>query len=41
MALRGVSRHFGNNLALDDVTIEAYPGEVHCLLGATAPANRR
>ena len=33
MALRSVSRNFGNNLALDNVTIEAYPGEVHCLLG--------
>ena len=28
MALDGVSRFFGNNLALDDVSIDAYPGEV-------------
>jgi simple sugar transport system ATP-binding protein len=33
MALEGVSRTFGNNLALSDVSLEVYPGEVHCLLG--------
>jgi simple sugar transport system ATP-binding protein len=33
MALKSVSRTFGNNLALDKVSLEAYPGEVHCLLG--------
>jgi simple sugar transport system ATP-binding protein len=33
MALDGVSRRFGANLALDDVSLEVYPGEVHCLLG--------
>jgi len=33
MTLQSVSRSFGNNLALDDVSLEAYPGEVHCLLG--------
>lgn len=33
MSLQGVSRAFGNNLALDDVSLEAHAGEVHCLLG--------
>jgi simple sugar transport system ATP-binding protein len=33
MALDGVSRRFGANLALDGVSLEVYPGEVHCLLG--------
>jgi simple sugar transport system ATP-binding protein len=33
MALDEVSRRFGNNLALDGVSLEVYPGEVHCLLG--------
>jgi len=33
MTLEHVSRSFGNNLALDDVSIQAYAGEVHCLLG--------
>jgi simple sugar transport system ATP-binding protein len=33
MQLQGVSRTFGNNLALNQVSIDVYPGEVHCLLG--------
>lgn len=33
MALEGVSRSFGNNLALDNVDIDVHAGEVHCLLG--------
>ena len=33
MQLENVSRTFGNNLALKDVSIDVYPGEVHCLLG--------
>jgi simple sugar transport system ATP-binding protein len=33
MALKDVSRTFGNNLALDAVSLDVYPGEVHCLLG--------
>jgi len=33
MTLEHVSRSFGNNLALDDVSIQAHAGEVHCLLG--------
>lgn len=33
MTLEGVSRRFGNNLALDSVDLEVHPGEVHCLLG--------
>ena len=33
MQLENVSRTFGNNLALADVSIDVYPGEVHCLLG--------
>lgn len=33
MRLEGASRIFGNNLALDRVDLDVYPGEVHCLLG--------
>lgn len=33
MQLAGVSRTFGNNLALNRVDLDVYPGEVHCLLG--------
>ena len=33
MQLHNVSRMFGNNLALDGVSFDVYPGEVHCLLG--------
>ncbi len=33
MSLEGVSRVFGNNRALSDVSLDVYPGEVHCLLG--------
>lgn len=33
MRLDGVSRSFANNLALNDVDLDVYPGEVHCLLG--------
>jgi len=33
MQLEAVSRSFGNNLALNQVSIDVYPGEVHCLLG--------
>ena len=42
MALDGVSRFFGNNLALDDVSIDAYPGGKCIACSATmAPVNRR
>ena len=33
MELRGVSKHFGSVIALQDIDIKVYPGEVHCLLG--------
>jgi simple sugar transport system ATP-binding protein len=33
MTLEGVTRTFGNNLALNDVNIDVHPGEIHCLLG--------
>ena len=33
MQLEAVSRRFGNNLALNLVDLDVYPGEVHCLLG--------
>jgi len=33
MELRNISRSFGNNLALSDISFEVHPGEVHCLLG--------
>jgi ABC-type sugar transport system ATPase subunit len=32
-ALRGISKQFEGVRALDDVTIEFHPGQVHCLLG--------
>lgn len=31
--LRNVSKHFGNVIALSDVSMDVYPGEVMCLLG--------
>jgi simple sugar transport system ATP-binding protein len=31
--LRGVSKHFGSVLALRDISIQVFPGEVCCLLG--------
>src|SRR5215510_5483743 len=31
--LRGVSKHFGSVLALQDISLQVYPGEVCCLLG--------
>ena len=31
--LRAVSKSFGENIAVNDVTFSVYPGEVHCLLG--------
>ncbi|HUQ53850.1 MAG TPA: ATP-binding cassette domain-containing protein, partial [Gammaproteobacteria bacterium] len=30
----GVSKRFGDKLALDDVTLRVEPGEIYCLLGA-------
>jgi simple sugar transport system ATP-binding protein len=33
MQLDNVSRTFGNNLALNGVSLDVYPDEVHCLLG--------
>ncbi len=31
--LRGVSKQFGSVIALRDIDIKVYPGQVHCLLG--------
>jgi simple sugar transport system ATP-binding protein len=31
--VRGLSKHFGNIVALDNVSMTLMPGEVHCLLG--------
>ena len=31
--LRRVSKHFGSVIALRDIDMKVYPGEVHCLLG--------
>jgi len=33
MALRNVTKRFGSVIALQDISIEVNPGEVHCLLG--------
>lgn len=33
MELRNVSKHFGSVIALQDISIQVNPGEVHCLLG--------
>ena len=37
--LRNMSIAFGGVRAVDDVSIDLYPGEVVGLLGTTAPAN--
>ena len=33
LALSGIGKHFGGRPALEDVSLEVAPGEVHCLLG--------
>jgi simple sugar transport system ATP-binding protein len=33
MELRGVTKRFGSVIALQDIDINVFPGEVHCLLG--------
>lgn len=33
LVARGISKHFGGVAALDDVSLEIRPGEVHCLAG--------
>jgi ABC-type uncharacterized transport system ATPase subunit len=33
LALDGISKTFGGRPALEDVSLEVHPGEVHCLLG--------
>ncbi|MCJ9714032.1 ATP-binding cassette domain-containing protein, partial [Bordetella hinzii] len=33
LSLTGVSKRFGATLALDGVSIDFHPGEIHCLLG--------
>lgn len=33
LSLRGVTKHFGSFVALSDVSLDFYPGEVHALLG--------
>ena len=33
MELRGVTKRYGSVIALRDIDIKVYPGEVHCLLG--------
>lgn len=33
LAVRGISKRFGGVLALDDVSLEFVPGEVHCIAG--------
>ena len=38
---RGIFKRFGAIDVLKGVNFAVQPGEVHALLGATAPANRR
>ncbi len=33
LVARGISKHFGGVAALDDVSLEVRPGEVHCIAG--------
>jgi ABC-type uncharacterized transport system ATPase subunit len=40
LEVRGVSKRFPGVVALDGVDLDVRQGEVHVLLGETAPANR-
>lgn len=33
LALEHITKHFGATVALDDVSLEFFPGEIHCVLG--------
>ena len=39
LEIRGVSKRFDATQALDNVSLTLYPGQVHALLGRTAPEN--
>lgn len=40
LALKGVSKSFGAVRALQDVSLQLFPGEAHALAGRTAQASR-
>ena len=38
--VQGLVKRFGALLATNHVSLEVRPGEIHALIGPTAPANR-
>lgn len=39
--MRSVSKHFGSVIAISDISMQVYSGEVMCLLGITVLASQR
>lgn len=41
LEMQGISKTFNGLRVLKSVGLKVYPGEIHALMGRTAPANRR
>ena len=41
LELKGITKTFGSFTANEDINLTVYPGEVHALLGRTAPVKVR
>lgn len=41
LEIRGLRKSFGALVATDDVSLDLRPGEIHALIGRTAPASPR